>query len=75
MTATKTLHLTIEGMSCEHCAATVEKVLTRMVGIGSAVVNLKEHRATVQHDGNMNSPRAMIEVIAEAGYSTTVLSA
>ena len=69
----RTLQLAIEGMSCEHCAATVEKVLTRMEGIGSAVVNLKEHRATVQYDGAVTGPKDMIAAIAEAGYNAAVL--
>jgi copper ion binding protein len=69
---TRTLQLTIEGMSCEHCAATVEKVLSRMEGIGSAVVNLEEHRATVQYDAAVTGPQAMIDAIAEAGYNSAV---
>lgn len=68
----RSLQLAITGMSCEHCAATVEKVLTRMDGIGSVVVNLKEHHATVQYDGGLTSPQAMIDAIAEAGYTASV---
>lgn len=72
---TRTLQLRVEGMSCEHCAATVERVLARIEGVSSAVVRLKEHLATVQFDGTVVTPEAMIDAIAEAGYEAKVLPA
>ena len=34
-----------------------------MGGIGRAVVNLKEHRATVRYESNVTGPQAMIYLV------------
>lgn len=39
--------LLIEGMMCNHCKMTVEKVLAAVPGVASAEVNLEAKTATV----------------------------
>lgn len=70
---TRTLQLRVTGMSCEHCVAAVERALLRTRGVISAVVNLKDARATVQYDGAVATPEAMIDAVTEAGYEASVL--
>jgi len=56
----------IEGMSCEHCQARVEKVLNSINGV-EAKVNLKKKAATVTLKADM-SDAVFKEAISEAGY-------
>ena len=45
--ATMTKTMKIEGMMCEHCEATVKKVLEKIDGVASADVSHKEGTAVV----------------------------
>ena len=45
---TTTLHIT--GMTCGHCAGTVERALLGVEGVRSVRVELPD-RATIEHDG------------------------
>ncbi len=40
--------ITIEGMSCEHCSASVKEALEKLDGVKSAKVDLKKKSATVK---------------------------
>lgn len=58
--------ITVEGMSCEHCQARVEKALNAIEGV-EAKVDLKKKTATV----NMQNPVAdevLKNAVKEAGY-------
>ncbi|WP_167816298.1 heavy metal translocating P-type ATPase [Methanocorpusculum sp. GPch4] len=63
--------LTIDGMMCDHCKMTVEKVLSRIPGVVSARVDLKAKTATVELSGNV-SDEEFTRVISKSGY--TILS-
>lgn len=69
----RTLQLRVEGMTCEHCAAVVERSLLHTTGVRSAVVDLKHHRAVVQYDGQLATPNTIVSAIQEAGYEAQVL--
>ena len=58
--------LKIEGMSCAHCVASVEKALQSVPGVQAAQVELESGRATVQ--GNAEQA-AMLAAVAEEGYT------
>lgn len=64
---TKTIH--IEGMSCGHCSATVEKVLNGIDGV-KASVSLSEKIARLTVDGNV-SDETLKRAVTEAGYEVT----
>lgn len=57
--------ITIEGMSCGHCKARVEKALSELDGISSAVVDLESKTATIEGDA---SDEVLRETIDDAGY-------
>lgn len=40
--------ISVEGMSCEHCAAAVKNALEELDGVKSAKVELKKKSATVK---------------------------
>jgi len=56
----------IEGMSCEHCQAKVEKVLNAMNGV-EAKVDLKKKIATLNLKSDV-SDTVLKGAISEAGY-------
>jgi len=62
-----TTTLNIEGMSCEHCVSHVKKALEAVPGVSSALVNLKEKTARVEH-GDSVSGEALKAAVSEAGY-------
>lgn len=57
--------ITIEGMSCGHCKARVEKALSELDGITSAVVDLEAKTATIEGDA---SDEVIRETVDDAGY-------
>ncbi|MEG1126551.1 MAG: metal-transporting ATPase, partial [Oscillospiraceae bacterium] len=65
----KTIVLSIEGMSCGHCSARVEQVLSEINGV-SAKVNLEEKTATVQYSGELDK-QVLIDAVTNAGYTVT----
>jgi len=64
------IELQIDGMTCGHCKAAVEKALTGVDGVERVVeVNLETGRATV--DGTATA-EALIAAIAEEGYEAKI---
>lgn len=61
--------INIEGMSCGHCSARVEKALKAMDGV-EAVVNLAQKTATVTLSKEI-SDEALKTAIEDAGYDVT----
>lgn len=57
----------IEGMSCGHCTARVEKVLNALPGIRAKVI-LNDNMAYIESDENIND-KAVRDAIEEAGYT------
>ena len=55
----------IEGMSCGHCKAAVEKALKAVPGIETALVDLEKKQAVVTGNAAME---AMREAVEDAGY-------
>ena len=62
--------LSIAGMSCAGCVASVEKALQEVAGVRSASVNFAEHSAWVQGDVPVHS---LIEAVKAAGYEAAEL--
>lgn len=65
--------LTIEGMSCAHCQARVEKALTAVEYVESAKVDLKKKTATV----TLKAPVAddvLMKAVTEAGYEPVAIA-
>lgn len=64
---TKTIH--IEGMSCMHCSARVEKALNEISGV-NATVNLSEKIAIATTDDDISNETLKFAV-TEVGYEVT----
>lgn len=63
------MKLTVEGMSCAHCAARVEKALEGVAGVTSAKVDLAARTATVE--GSNLDASALAKAVSAAGYAVT----
>jgi copper chaperone len=60
-------HLTITGMSCEHCVKAVEGALKALSGVKKVKINLKKAIGDVEHDDSVTL-EAMKSAIKEAGF-------
>lgn len=58
--------INIQGMSCMHCVMHVKNALLDIKGVTDVDVNLKEHYALVETDGEKDED--IITAIKEAGY-------
>ncbi|MCL1815536.1 MAG: heavy metal translocating P-type ATPase [Treponema sp.] len=66
--------LSIGGMTCAACSARVERVLNKLEGIESAVVNLATEKATVIYDPRSLQLSAIKEAVIKAGYAVLEIS-
>lgn len=64
-----TVHLIIEGMTCGHCTAAVEKALKAVAGVEEVSVILEPGEATIEGSA---SPEALIQAVVEEGYQARV---
>jgi len=62
----KTLTLTVRGMTCSHCADAVRRALLECQGVDSASVDLASGAAIVRGEGNLDELRRSIESL---GYT------
>ena len=65
--------LKIEGMTCDHCVQTIEKVLSAVPGVEKAEVNLKQKSAVIISDRPIDMSNAIFAVEQE-GYKAIVIS-
>lgn len=66
--------MTIDGMTCGHCKARVEKALAGLDGVSSVVVDLSAKQATLE----LSAPVAdeqLIEAVDDAGYDVVGIQA
>ncbi len=67
MTDDTTTELPVEGMTCSHCAGTVERALREVAGVQEVAVDLPGKRAVVR--GANVSSGALAEAVRGAGFS------
>ena len=60
----------IDGMHCEHCAASAQKALAAIPGVAEAKVDLAKKQAKVKLSGEV-SVQAFKDAIANAGFTVT----
>ena len=71
----KTTRLQVQGMTCGHCVATVEKALRNQTGVRNASVHLQSGAAEVEYDETSVAPEQLIAAIKEEGYAATFAGA
>ena len=67
----ETVTLSVDGMSCGGCVASVTRVLKATPGVGDAVVELAAKRAIVTFDRALTSVPALKAAIDDAGYAAS----
>lgn len=68
----KTVTLSIPGMYCQLCPATVKKAISKVDGVSKVDASFKSKEAVVTYDDNKTSVNALIKATANAGYPSTV---
>ena len=58
----------IEGMTCASCSQTIEKVVGKLEGVSTAVVNLGTEKMTVDFDASTLTSSDIIKAVENAGY-------
>ncbi len=66
------INLDIDGMSCAACSAGIEKSLSHLDGVNSAVVNWTTQKATIDFDASKINVRDIIEAINALGYKASL---
>ena len=72
--ATRTVTLTVPGMSCPTCPITVQKALNRVPGVLRISSDLEKRQSTVTFDDSKASIDDLLMATGEAGYPSSVLS-
>lgn len=72
LSGTKTVTLSVSGMSCPGCAITVKKSLTRVEGVSDAKVSFEKSEALVTFDDAKTSVDALLKATGNAGYPSTI---
>ena len=60
----------IQGMNCNHCAASVEKALKAIPGVSAATVDLAGKSATLTAEKRV-SDDSITRAVTEAGFEVT----
>jgi len=69
----KTVTLSVPGMTCPVCPITVKKALTRVDGVTKTEVNFDKLQAVVTYDDAKANVEALTKATANAGYPSTVM--
>jgi copper chaperone CopZ len=64
--------LTIKGMTCGGCVATVKLRLKKIEGVTAFDVSLQKGEADVTYDPDQTSPQAIAAAVSETGFKATV---
>src|SRR6056297_1994331 len=65
--------LTVDGMFCAACAASVEAVLTRQPGVASASVNFAADAAVVEWQPGVHDTAPLVDAVRRLGYETRLI--
>lgn len=58
----------IEGMSCQHCVASIENAVSALEGVEAVTVSLDNKNAEVSFDENQVEVSKIYEAIEEIGF-------
>ncbi|MBI5232616.1 MAG: copper-translocating P-type ATPase [Coriobacteriales bacterium] len=73
--ATREETFAVSGMTCASCVAVIEKTLSKVVGVSSAVVNLATEKLVATFDPAVIDVDGIVEAVKKAGYTATPLAA
>lgn len=68
----KSITVNIQGMSCGHCSAAVERAVKGIQGINDIKVSLADKNAQISFDENKTDTTAILSAITEEGYQASL---
>lgn len=74
VTEKRKCYITVSGMTCSSCVATIENRLNSLDGIFEAVVALMACRAEVSYDPLKINPEEIAEIIEDMGFRTSLIN-
>ena len=69
---TKTVTLSVPGMTCDLCPLTVKKALSKVPGVAGVEASYERKEAIVTFDDGKASVEELMKATANAGYPSTV---
>ncbi len=70
--ATKTVTLSVPGMTCAACPFTVKAALSKVAGVSKTEVQFEKREAKVTFDDAKTSAQALMNATGNAGYPSSV---
>ena len=73
----KTIYIDVQGLVCDFCAQSIDKVFSKQAGVEKVDVNLNNGRVTVKmadvfEDDEVGiSDKTIIKLLQDAGYEVT----
>lgn len=67
-TATLSVRLSIEGMTCAGCVRSVQRKLESVPGVRKASVSLESSSAAVEYDAGKVQPEALAAAVRAIGF-------
>ncbi|MDO9493059.1 heavy metal translocating P-type ATPase [Acetobacterium sp.] len=64
----KKIQFNISGMTCTACASAIERKVSQIKGVESAVINFSNEKLVVQHDPDLAPATLIISTIVALGY-------
>lgn len=69
--ATKTVTLSVPGMTCAACPITVKKALNKVAGVAKTEITFERREAAVTFDDSRSNVQALTRATENAGYPST----
>lgn len=69
-----TLNLTIEGMTCGGCSASVQRALQALDGVALMSISHEDGHAVVSFDDTRLSQQHILDAIEEAGFDVAIVA-
>lgn len=70
--ATKTVTLSVPGMTCSACPVTVKKAISKVDGVSKVVVTFETREVVVTFDDAKTSVQNLTKATGDAGYPSNV---
>lgn len=70
--ATRTVTLSVPGMTCAACPITVKHALSKVAGVEKTDVRFEQREAVVTFDDDKTNVQALTKATSDAGYPSSV---
>lgn len=70
--ATRTVTLSVPGMTCAACPITVKHALSKVVGVEKTDVRFEQREAVVTFDDDKTNVQALTKATSDAGYPSSI---